>query len=302
LTVRVFEKSRGIGGRLAQRRLDDASFDLGAQYCTAREPEFVAQLALWAQSGVAVPWRARLGSWRGGELTAFDDDQLRWVGTPAMSSMVRALAAGLDVHCGVRVAPLSGAHAPWALFDDQGRALGDFAAVICTAPSAQSAELLAEHAPAVELTRSVPLAPCFALGVQLDHAAPECAFDGIFADGKVLSWLARDGSKPSRHSTGTWMAHAAPQWSAAWLEQPADAIEQELLKAFFTQSGVHPSTPQLTSLHRWRYAQAPTPLNMGGWFDPDRGLGMAGDWLAGNRVEGAWCSGLWAARQVIAAM
>ena len=34
--VTVFEKSRGVGGRLATRRVDTYAFDHGAQYFTAR--------------------------------------------------------------------------------------------------------------------------------------------------------------------------------------------------------------------------------------------------------------------------
>lgn len=35
--VLIIDKGRGIGGRLAGRRIGDASFDHGAQFFTARE-------------------------------------------------------------------------------------------------------------------------------------------------------------------------------------------------------------------------------------------------------------------------
>lgn len=38
--VRVFDKSRGIGGRMATRRGESSSYDHGAQYFTARDPGF----------------------------------------------------------------------------------------------------------------------------------------------------------------------------------------------------------------------------------------------------------------------
>jgi predicted NAD/FAD-dependent oxidoreductase len=51
----LFDKGRGPGGRMSTRRidtpLDEAAFDHGAQYLTARDPAFVAQVDRWAQAG-----------------------------------------------------------------------------------------------------------------------------------------------------------------------------------------------------------------------------------------------------------
>ena len=47
--VDVFEKSRGLGGRLTTKRLDWAHIDIGAQYFTARDPRFIKQVEAWQQ-------------------------------------------------------------------------------------------------------------------------------------------------------------------------------------------------------------------------------------------------------------
>lgn len=38
--VTIFDKSRGIGGRMATRRVDNYHFDHGAQFFTAKSEEF----------------------------------------------------------------------------------------------------------------------------------------------------------------------------------------------------------------------------------------------------------------------
>ena len=50
--VTVFERSRGLGGRLATRRQGDLAFDHGAQFVTARSRPFIsyAQAAVRAES------------------------------------------------------------------------------------------------------------------------------------------------------------------------------------------------------------------------------------------------------------
>ena len=42
--VTVFDKGRGVGGRLATRRAGSAVFDHGAQFFTARSDEFQQQV------------------------------------------------------------------------------------------------------------------------------------------------------------------------------------------------------------------------------------------------------------------
>ena len=61
VTPLIFDKGRGIGGRLATRRatLDDGTvlrFDHGAQFMTARSPALVAS-AQWARWHSVLDWR-----------------------------------------------------------------------------------------------------------------------------------------------------------------------------------------------------------------------------------------------------
>ena len=52
----IFDKSRGLGGRMATRRTGDFSFDHGAQYFTARGPRFRALVDDWSAAGHAAGW------------------------------------------------------------------------------------------------------------------------------------------------------------------------------------------------------------------------------------------------------
>ena len=52
--ITLFEKSRGAGGRICSRYTDRYSFDHGAQFFTARSPEFKEFLKPLIKSGVIV--------------------------------------------------------------------------------------------------------------------------------------------------------------------------------------------------------------------------------------------------------
>ncbi|MDP3634933.1 FAD-dependent oxidoreductase [Phenylobacterium sp.] len=57
--VTVLDKGRGPGGRMSARRVEtplgQVTFDHGAQYFTARDPGFQAQVRAWAWPGSARP-------------------------------------------------------------------------------------------------------------------------------------------------------------------------------------------------------------------------------------------------------
>ena len=51
--VTVLDKGRGSGGRMSTRRGEGWACDHGAQYFTARDPRFRAEVARWLAAGVA---------------------------------------------------------------------------------------------------------------------------------------------------------------------------------------------------------------------------------------------------------
>ena len=56
--VLVVDKGRGLGGRLAGRRIGNATFDHGAQFMTTRHSRFVEEVNRWVDAGVAEQWYA----------------------------------------------------------------------------------------------------------------------------------------------------------------------------------------------------------------------------------------------------
>ena len=56
VSVVVFDKGRGIGGRVATRRAGDLQFDHGAPFVRAQRDDFSALLASLTVDGSAVPW------------------------------------------------------------------------------------------------------------------------------------------------------------------------------------------------------------------------------------------------------
>jgi predicted NAD/FAD-dependent oxidoreductase len=299
LQVDLYDKARGVGGRTATRRAAGGtlSFDHGAQYFTARDLRFRRQVDAWVQQGVVARWNPRLAVLEDGQSRLKESQTDRFVGRPKMSAMANQLCESLTVQCGVRVGEVYRRKGSWRVFDDTGDELGGYDALVLTAPAPQTAQLLAGVATALlEQVESVFMEPTWAVMLGFDQPLP-LDFDAAFVNQGPLSWIARNSAKPGRNEPECWVIHSSHDWASERLENSGDAVGEALLAAFEHATGLSPAEHQPTfrSAHRWRYAAARQPLEQGALFDAQLKLAIAGDWVAGSRVEGAFLSGCAAA-------
>lgn len=268
----LFDKGRGPGGRMSTRRIDtplgEAAFDHGAQYLTARDPAFFAQVDRWAQAGHVARW-----SPAGADA---------WVGTPAMNAPIRAMAGGCDVRWNTPIDRLIH-DGDWRIADEH------FDAAIVAIPAEQVARLTVTHDAALaDAARSAVSDPCW---------TAMAAFDGPVSIDRdrltnlgIIGSAVRNSAKPGRVGPEAWVLQANADWSRAHLEDDRELVDQTLLKAF--SDGITIGMPAViaTSVHRWRYAKAGA-LKRQAFWNPSIRLGACGDWLMGPRIEAAWLSG-----------
>lgn len=291
--VQVFEKSRGPGGRLAAKRVPGGSADVGAQYFTARNPAFIPFLQEFAGEDTFTEWTGRFGfrnAW--GKWDKFPEEP-RYVGTPRMTAISRALSAHVDVVAETRVAAVQKAGSAWSLTDTAGAKLGEFDQVVITAPPAQARDLLADSN-LTELAEALAepvkkVLPCWAVAVRFDRPF-EADYDGMRVEHPVLYWVADNSSKPGRDDSGQWwVLHANPEWTEQHVETSPDDVANLMVDAFRELLGVT-GEPDNVVAHRWLYARSADSDRPGHLWFPDHNIGIAGDWLSGGRVEGAFNS------------
>ena len=125
--VSVFEKSRGVSGRMSTRRVDDnLSFDHGAQYFTARDGRFKRYVESWIHDGLVQPWDGRIVVVEKGVVKAEKAGDDRYVAVPGMSSIGKHIASDLSIHLETKVATPKRSDDKWLLATDDGVELGQF--------------------------------------------------------------------------------------------------------------------------------------------------------------------------------
>lgn len=291
LDVTVFDKSRGVGGRLATRRAaSGVFFDHGAQYFTVRDCRFARYVRSWMETGLVQPWEAKIVEIRDGQVVADKSEHQRYVGAPAMNSIAQHLAAELKLTRETRVKKLLRHDSHWRLLADDGRDLGTYDYVVMNCPPKQVADLLPTGHSLAEVVAKVEMEPCWTLLVELEKPL-ELDFQAAFIHDSPLGWIAADNSKPGRPEGLTWIMHANADWSERHLEDDADDVLAELLDAFSEATGEHIADPITIAAHRWRYAKPKRALDQPCLWDSVTRLGACGDWCGGPRVEGAFLSG-----------
>lgn len=304
--VVVLDKGRGPGGRLSTRRETVAGaelrFDHGAQYLTAREASFRAEVEKWVAAGVVAEWKGRFAKVAGGVVSPEPPPVPRYVGVPGMSALCRHLAQGLDVRYSRRAQRLERTTAGvrvHAVSEDGTHEVEAFDArrVSVAVPDVQARQLLGELLP----LPATHTAPCWALllafpeklATAFDAARVEGAggVGGVEEMGGPIRWLARESSKPRRAHDEAWVIHVSPEWSTAQLELTPDEVAPKLLAAFASVVGTPLPTPTVCKAHRWRYALTTTPAGTPFAATDDLALSACGDYLLGGKIEAAFLSG-----------
>ena len=298
LTVRVFDKGRGAGGRTAARRTPEFTFDHGAQYFTVRRPRFAGLVDEATRAGAVARWNGSIVALGRDGVRSTSNQTERFVGTPTMSALARHLARDLDVRQGVCVDAVE--RNGEGLFPfSEGIPLGRYRALVCTVPTGQVEPLLGDLTPLARRAAETPMQPCWAVMVGFDRRL-DLAFDGAFVEDSPLTWVARNSSKPGRPPAEAWVLHAAPEWTLDhWNADPGRVIEW-LLGELGERARLELPNPVHAVAHRWRYALPAPPLEVGALHERETGIVLAGDWCAGARVEGAVISGWAAAEHLLA--
>jgi predicted NAD/FAD-dependent oxidoreductase len=294
--VELFEKSRGAAGRMSTKRGEGWAADHGAQYFTARDPLFIEQVKKWLNDRAVALWTPEIKVYEAKQWTTFQSQDLRYVGTPAMNTPAKELAKGLILHTSQTIEALSHHDGQWFLRSaETGEIEKGFDALVLAIPGPQ-AFALAEHLdPEIRtIAGQSNMKGCWTLMARFQHP-PKVNFEAAFVNQEIISWIARNSSKPLRAGQESWTIQANPLWSQEFIELSKEDVVDQML-ACAKKLGLDCAEAEI-SVHRWRYASGSTTAALGFYTNAALQLSLCGDWLNGGRVEGAWLSGYHLANQ-----
>ena len=294
LSTLVLDKGRAVGGRMATRRVGEATFDHGAQHFSVRSPEFARAAVGWSDRGVVHEW-----FWSHSTTQPSRSPEPRHAVGGGMRRLPEHLAKGLDVLTSTQIGRLEGeGSGAVALADD--RAVAHGGSVIITPPVPQTMQLLADSdlplpRPISRMLESVTYNACLALMARLD--GPSGLPDGHLALGAgPIAWIA-DNQDKGVSSVPAVTVQSTAQFAADHLAE--DVAQWTGVLARHAEAFLASSVVESTG-HRWRFSEPQRTFDVGAVPIPaPYPIVLAGEVFAGAKVEGAFLSGKAAAATLL---
>lgn len=298
--VLVLDKGRSVGGRLATRRIGPGRADHGAQFFSARSPEFKNEIDGWLDQDIVFLWS--MGWSRGSLFENTDSGHPRYAVQGGMNQLAKHLAKGLDVETNVRVTRIDIEEDRYRVTTSEGRTF-ESKILLLTPPVPQSLALLdagnvrlsGQNREALERIR---YAPCIAglFYFPGDLLLPEPG--AIQRQAHTISWIANNRQKGISPDAALLTLHANAQFSRRHYDDEDIEILRLMIKEIDELIGS--ARPIESQVKRWRFSN-PEVLHPDRHVQADHlpHLLFAGDAFDGARVEGAYLSGRSAADAII---
>jgi len=295
LSVTVIDKGRGVGGRLAARRIGDAVFDHGAQFFTARSEQFKTCVNQWIKSGVAEQWYQSYPGQPNGHP--------RYRGVPTMVSVAKYLAKDQTVIQSTKALELNHDGCHWIVKLEPEESI-IARSVIITSPVPQTLDLLNKGnsqltSGIIERLQKIQYESCIAVMAVLDATSTLEDPGALAIDEGPIAWIS-DNHKKGASPLPALTIHASGEFSQANFNRDRNEVGKELIELARPLFGSAPVSD--FQVHGWLYSK-PTTTDDEASFLLSEDLEMpplvlAGDAFAGPRFEGAVLSGWSAAEQL----
>lgn len=300
LSIKILDKGKAIGGRLATRRIElndkKLQTDYGCKYFEAHTDEFSRELVNLINNNTIKKWNTE-------NQNSFLDElgkNPKFIGRQSMRQIAIELSERLDIENNVKVKSIEHKNGEWIITDDKYKSL-KAEALILTMPVPQSLELIRNskleiaedvisNLQKVEYARSI-------VGILvLDNISNIKNEGGLkFHDGQI-SFITDNNLKGVNKSLTALTVEMSNDFSIEnW-----DNSDEEITELIIEASSEYLNSKVLKSqIHKWKYS---TPLKSYPKkfevVDSPGTLYFAGDAFLGSTVESAYLSGLYSAKSL----
>ena len=297
--ITVFEKARGVSGRMSTRYADPYFFDHGAQYFTVKTPEFASFIEPMLSQDIIKRWNANFVEIKDRQIISrkkWDDDFSHYIGCPNMNAMPQFLAKGLDIRLNTRITLVTKVADKWQLFDSNDTLLGEYDWVIYTIPIDQLKELLPTTTDFYSKIKDPKMSACLSLMLGFEGSL-NLDFDAALINDDTISWISVNSSKPNRNTSDCLVVHSSNEWADIHIDNDRELSKQQMLSK--VKSLIEIENPSHITLHAWRFANIQKQKSEPFFVDNDQQLSACGDWCIQGRVESAFISAFKLAQHII---
>ena len=280
LEINLFDKARGLGGRLATRRAEGGKFDHGAQYFSIERINNLPEIQMLINEGV---------------INNIEDKDI-YFSPDGMTNIAKKLLLDFNIFKEHKLVSIDKENENYKLFFENGSTFNsDY--IIMSCPMPQSLEILNKSKidydnNLIKDLEDLSYFPCIVVMIKSENKLSNLEKHiGTDVDSKDISWIGDNYGKKVSSIENYYTIQCSPEFSYENFENEYDETNKKLKHEMEKIFG---SNYQILSNHKWRYS---IPKN---FYQGDNSLvinqknflGLCGDIFTNGRFDGAITSGL----------
>ncbi len=276
--VTFFEKSRGVGGRIATRYSDSWEFDHGVPFFEAKTEKFQNFLQKFIENGIVAGWNRQ------------NIDGKHFVGVPKMNALPKNLAIGFDINFETKICKMERKNDGWHLYDEAAKTYSAFDFIATSCPPQQAFDILPDGCSYKSSLKNFEMLPKFVSLFGFENDA-NFRFDIAQNPSAKIEKVVCNHKKNGRNNKPSVVVYAGDEWSLQNVETEKELVGIELLAELKNLFGGF-ENPTLSQTHRWLYSKPKFKSDLLSLSDAKLGITSCGDWLSSGDIEGAFASGM----------
>ena len=297
----VFEKSRGVGGRMATRRAEPYQFNHGAQYFKIGNKEFKDFVKPLIVNKIIKPLTANqieISNKKVIKRTKIYNQQY-FTAESKMNAVVKYLINNnFSIKLLCKIKKTLKENDNWFIIDSDDVSYGPYDWLLITIPPNQAIEILYNNYKFLDIIKKIKMRSCYSLMLGFDKIK-EFDFDtALFLDEDV-QWLSIRKKILENKEYYNILINSSYNFAEQNINGSKDKISNYLIKQVSDILKFDLNNYDHKALHFWKYAMSEKNNNLGSLLDEDLKVIICGDWCMNGKVEGAFLSAKNAANKLL---
>ncbi len=287
--VSIFDKSRGLGGRVATRRIENGVFNHGAP----RIPDFRnhENLPKYLKNLLETALKKKILISTENYVTSF----------ASMKTFVSFLSQGTDIHKNSEITSVKRkSFGVEVNFKNSSRIRVNDEFLVFAIPQPQVLNLLSNDFP--KLINLAQPAKMYASISGLFAFDTAISLNKPFVENDYILGFHENSRIGQIFDLDCWTIHSKKNYGKKFNHLSKVQIKERLFKDFEQLGSSYFPQPVYAEGHRWLYGFTEKALDKNFIFNKQEGIGICGDWCLGNTVLDALISGTLLADKIVASV
>ncbi len=288
----IFDKSKGVGGRMATRRAEPFQFNHGAQYFKVENKQFKHLLKPLIKNKILQPWKSNHIEVQNKAVIkrVKINNNKYYCGNTKMNSIVKYLARNnFSIKLSCKIQKVKKIKSKWYIYDTENTSYGPYDWIIFTTPPNQATEILCKDFKYSDIIQKIKMRSCFTLMLGYKKIK-KFDFDTALILDEDIKWVSIKNIYQEKKLYFNLLINSSYSFAEKNINSSRDIMFNYLLRKTSDILNIELDNYEHKDIHFWKYAMAEKKNNFGSFLDDRLRIIVCGDWCMNGRVEGAFLS------------